>query len=96
MPVMGVRAHNQSRRVRVRVAEAGRVVIPAELRKEVGIEEGQDVLLCRDGNEIRIIPVKEAVRQAQEYFMSLAPGDIVVSDELIRDRREEASREALE
>ena len=51
--------------IRSKVADAGRVVIPAELRKEFGLEEGADVVFSRDERGIRITPLREAIRQAQ-------------------------------
>jgi AbrB family looped-hinge helix DNA binding protein len=81
------------KQIRVRVAEAGRVVIPAELRAELGIEEGQDVVFASDGKGIRITTLAEAIRQIQDYFASLAPSDVLLSEELIAEQRSEAARE---
>jgi AbrB family looped-hinge helix DNA binding protein len=93
---MGTTENQTVRQIRARVAEAGRVVIPAELRKELGIEEGQDIVFARDGNSIRIIPLREAIREVQDYFASLAPPDVLLSEEVIAERRQEAAKEALE
>jgi AbrB family looped-hinge helix DNA binding protein len=79
--------------IRSKVSDAGRVVIPAELRKEFGMEEGEEVVFSKDEHGIRIITLREAIRQAQDYFCSLAPPGVSLSDELLRDRREEAERE---
>lgn len=79
--------------IRSKVTDAGRVVIPAELRKEFGIEEGAEIVFSKDEDGIRITTVRAAIRQAQDYFASLAPADVSLSEELIRGRREEAQRE---
>jgi len=79
--------------IRSRVTDAGRVVIPAELRKEFGIEEGEEIIFSKDENGIRITTLREAMRQAQDYFASLAPPEVCMSEELLRERREEAARE---
>jgi AbrB family looped-hinge helix DNA binding protein len=84
------------KQIRVRVAEAGRVVIPAELRAELGIEEGQDVVFTRDGSGVRITTLTEAIRQIQDYFAGLAPSDVLLSEEFIAERRAEAAREESE
>lgn len=81
---------------RVRVADGGRIVIPVELRKDLGIEEGQVVVLARDGNEIRVATVDEAIRRVQEYFVALDPPEARWSEEVIRGRRVEASKEGNE
>ena len=78
--------------IRSKVADAGRVVIPAELRKQFGLEEGADVVISKDAHGIRITPLAEAIRQAQDYFAGLAPPEVSLSDELLRDRRDEAAR----
>jgi AbrB family looped-hinge helix DNA binding protein len=78
---------------RVKVQEAGRIVIPAALRRELGIEEDGELLLSRDGPGIRLIPLQQAIRQAQDLFAGMAPPEVVLSEELIRDRREEAADE---
>jgi AbrB family looped-hinge helix DNA binding protein len=79
--------------IRARVADAGRVVIPAEYRKAFALEEGQEVVFTRDDLGIRITPLRDAVRQAQDYFAALAPAGVSLADELLRDRRDEAARE---
>jgi AbrB family looped-hinge helix DNA binding protein len=38
---------------RSKVAEAGHIVIPAELRKELGITEGSEVVFSRDAQGVR-------------------------------------------
>ena len=44
----------------------GRVVLPAEMRKEFGIEEGSEVVISRTEHGIEIKTINEAIRQAQE------------------------------
>jgi AbrB family looped-hinge helix DNA binding protein len=78
---------------RSKVTDAGRVVIPAELRKEFGIEEGDEVIFSKDKHGIRITTLREAIRQAQDYFSAVAPPGVSLSGELLRDRRAEAERE---
>lgn len=79
--------------IRTKVTDAGRVVIPARFRKAFGIREGEDVVFSTDEHGIRITPLRQAVRQAQDYFASLAPAGVSLSDELLRERREEAARD---
>jgi AbrB family looped-hinge helix DNA binding protein len=81
---------------RVRVDTAGRVTLPAELRHKLGIEPGQELILAEDGQGIHLQTFAQAVQAAQEAFAPYRiPGQSVV-DELIRERREEAQREAGE
>ena len=39
---------------KVRVAAGGRIVIPAEVRQELGIKEGEDILLSRGQDGYRL------------------------------------------
>ncbi len=83
-----------SRSFLVRVTDAGRIVIPVDLRRELGIEAGQQVVISRDGGQIRIATLGEALRQVQEYFVGLGlPGELW-SEEVIRERRRDAAKEA--
>ncbi len=81
---------------RTTVDPAGRVVIPAESRKRHGIKPGDTVLVENGEHGLRILTQGEALREAQAYFVQLAPADVVLSDELLRDRRAEAAGEGLE
>ena len=72
---------------------AGRVVLPADMRKEFGIEDGAEVIFRRTAHGIEIRTAMQALREAQELFSQLKkPGESVV-DALLAGRREEASRE---
>lgn len=72
---------------------AGRVVLPAELRKELGIKDGDDVIFGRTEHGIEIKTLDEAIRQAQALCAKYIQPGLSVVDELIRERREEAARE---
>jgi AbrB family looped-hinge helix DNA binding protein len=77
----------------VRLGSNGRLVIPAELRKELGMSEG-DVLLIRtvDG-EVRISTPAAAITRAQELVRAHIPKDHSLADELLSERRAAAERE---
>jgi AbrB family looped-hinge helix DNA binding protein len=78
---------------RGRMTDAGRIVIPAELRKEIELREGEELIFSRDAEGIRITSLKRAIRQAQELFTSLAPSEVVLSQVLLAERRREGSNE---
>lgn len=79
--------------IRGKVSGAGRVVLPAELRKEFGIKDGSEVLFSRTPHGIEIKTLDQAVKEAQEFCSRFAKPDVSLVDELIRERREEAARE---
>jgi AbrB family looped-hinge helix DNA binding protein len=77
---------------RSKIDKSGRIVLPAEVREALGVGKGDSVLVVQEGESVEILTTREALRQAQEYFMKLAPPTISLVDELIRERREEAAR----
>jgi AbrB family looped-hinge helix DNA binding protein len=79
--------------IRVKVAEGGRIVIPAEYRKRLGVRVGDDVILQLSDGEIRLFTIDEAIRRAQEMVRRYVPEGVSLADELIAERRAEAARE---
>ena len=80
---------------KAKVSESGRLSIPAELRRAVGLERGGDVVVELDGRDIRIRTVAEAVAQAQALSRQLL-GDRAGSasvDDFLAERRRDAERE---
>lgn len=79
--------------MRIRVAEGGRVVIPAEVRRELGLEIGDDLILQIENGELRLLTPREAVRRAQELVAQYVPRGESLVDVLIAERRAEYERE---
>jgi AbrB family looped-hinge helix DNA binding protein len=79
---------------RAKISESGRLSIPSELRRAVGLDRGGDVVVELEGREIRIRTVDEVVAQAQALTSRLIGGKKGASvDEFLADRRAEADRE---
>lgn len=75
------------------VGDRGRLVLPASVRRDLGLKKGDRVSLIVGSNgEMRIVSWREAARRARGMYAHLAPGRSLV-DELIAERREEARRE---
>ena len=79
--------------IRVKLGSNGRVVIPAELRRALGVKEGDELLLRCSGGELRITTPRAAIRRAQELVRRYLPADVSLVDELIDERREAAEQE---
>ncbi|MEJ1158080.1 AbrB/MazE/SpoVT family DNA-binding domain-containing protein [Prosthecomicrobium sp. N25] len=72
---------------KVTVGPGGRVVIPAEVRRAMGIEEGQVLYTRYENNEWHVLTRAEAVRRVQEFARQFKkPGQSVV-DEFLAERR---------
>jgi AbrB family looped-hinge helix DNA binding protein len=80
----------------VRIAPGGRVVIPAEFRKAIGVEVGDSVVIELKDGELRLRSLDAAIRGAQAIVRKYVPEGVSLADELIRERREEAAREERE
>ncbi|MDQ2705724.1 MAG: AbrB/MazE/SpoVT family DNA-binding domain-containing protein [Pseudomonadota bacterium] len=81
---------------RLKIDNAGRIVIPAEMRAAMLVKPGDMVTARVEHGEFRITSPDVAVRRAQNLARKLIPDGVSLVDELIADRREEARREAEE
>ena len=79
--------------MRARMDAQGRVLIPAEYRRALGIREGDLVTLRIDGGVLQVITVHEGIRRAQAMVRKYVPADVSLVDELLTERRAEAARE---
>jgi AbrB family looped-hinge helix DNA binding protein len=74
----------------VRIGRQGRVIIPAPLRKELGLRSG-DTLLCGGNRDGLVLTVRKAAeRQLWARFAGVRGS---LAKELIRERRKEARRD---
>lgn len=79
--------------VRTKIGAGGRVVLPAEFRRAMGVEPGDDVIVVLDGEEVRILTPRQAVVRARELVKRHIPAGRHLAAELIAERRREAKRE---
>ncbi|MBK9705732.1 MAG: AbrB/MazE/SpoVT family DNA-binding domain-containing protein [Acidobacteria bacterium] len=79
--------------VTIRIAEGGRVVIPVEYRRALGLEPGDEVIIRLEDGGLRIVSRAEAVKQAQALIEQHVKKGRSLVDELSAERRKEASRE---
>jgi AbrB family transcriptional regulator (stage V sporulation protein T) len=80
-----------------RMEKSGRVLVPAEVRRKLGLHEGATVILKVDdagglGLKSRMQVLEEVRRDLRRF---IPPGSDLAG-ELIRDRRAEAAREETE
>jgi AbrB family looped-hinge helix DNA binding protein len=79
--------------VRARLNESGRIVIPSSIRDAVGLQRGDEVIVWAENGEVRIATAAQRARRAQQLVRKYVAEGVRLSDELIADRRREASRE---
>jgi len=78
---------------RTRITDGGRLVIPAEFRRKLGLNPGDSVVIDIADGELRVRSLRAAVQRAQALVRRYIPAGVSLSEELIRDRRAEAKRE---
>lgn len=82
---------------KARINENGRIVIPAEIRQKLGLKPGDTVLMKLDTDGVlRIESHMARIRMIQDELKKYAKPGVLMSDELIAERREEARREMEE
>jgi bifunctional DNA-binding transcriptional regulator/antitoxin component of YhaV-PrlF toxin-antitoxin module len=74
----------------------GRVLLPAEVRKAMQLEEGDVLTGWLKGGELRMHSHLHGLRKIQTEASSMTKGTVYASDELIAERRAEAAKEAEE
>jgi AbrB family looped-hinge helix DNA binding protein len=75
------------------VGPKGRVVIPVEIRRQLGLEEGSQLVAVVEGDGVLLLP-RDAVKRRLRGMFAGVEGSM--ADELIRDRRAAAAEESRE
>ncbi len=79
--------------ISAKIADGGRLVIPAEYRRALGLEPGDEVIIRMEDGELRIMTRAEAVRRAQALVRQHVEKGRSLVGELSAERRTEAARE---
>jgi AbrB family looped-hinge helix DNA binding protein len=80
-------------RTTIRVADGGRIVIPAEVRERLGMEVGADLILTVEKDHATLMNAKAARRKARERVRRYIAPSVSLSKELMAERKAEARRE---
>ena len=76
-----------------KVIAGGKIVIPAELRRELGIKDGDVVVVNQTpGGALTIKTHRQIIREGQERFRAMLRQPFTV-EEFIAEKRAEAERE---
>jgi AbrB family looped-hinge helix DNA binding protein len=75
------------------IAEGGRIVIPADYRRALGLKVGDEVILRIADGEVHILTRRQAIKKAQALVRKHVPERKSLVRELIRERRGEAANE---
>jgi AbrB family looped-hinge helix DNA binding protein len=78
---------------KVQVHSGGRFVLPSKLRKELQIKAGDEIVLSLEDGSVRLIPLHQAVRIAQQTVKKYVPKGTSLVADLIQARKEETAHE---
>lgn len=77
-----------------RLEKSGRILIPAALRRRLGLSEGSPVIVKLDKTGgLRVSSRSQALAKVRQELRRYIPAGRDLAKELIRDRRAEAKRE---
>ncbi len=79
--------------IEVIVGPQGRLVVPAPLRRRLGIETG-DVLVARAQEDRLVLERRDAILARVRRRLAIVRDDVSMVDELIAERRKEAEGES--
>ncbi len=83
-------------RFSVQVKSNGRILLPAEVRKALGVAEGEKLRGVVEDGELRLFTPATVLRKMQKRVRELVPPGVSLVDELIAERRAENAREEAE
>jgi len=78
---------------RGRLVSGGRLQVPAEIRRVLGLADGDQVLLRVVDGELHVRPVHNALSRVQARLRAHLQTGSSLSDELIEDRRRASEHE---
>ncbi len=91
--VTSARTASPASRLRGRIGAGGRLVIPADIRHQLGLDEGTVVVMRVEDGELRLLSLDASIRRVQERMKPYIRPGVSEVDEFIVERRTEAARE---
>jgi bifunctional DNA-binding transcriptional regulator/antitoxin component of YhaV-PrlF toxin-antitoxin module len=77
-------------RTMTKLGEGGRLVIPAEYRKALGVDVGDELVLVLEEDSLRVTTPREGIRRAKALVRKYIPPGRRLSEEVIEERRRES------
>lgn len=71
------------------INDGGRILIPANIRKTLNLNIGDELLLKVEEDEIHMIPLSKAVQQAQDLIRQYNKDGLKLTDVLAELRKED-------
>jgi len=78
---------------RGRLVSGGRLQLPAEVRRTLGLADGDEVKMKLVNGEVHVRPARPDWKRIHALVPAHVPESVSMVDELIADRRAEAARD---
>ena len=75
------------------IGKSGRLVIPAQYRKALGLTEGEGVMISLKDGHIEILPVEQSIKNSQEKVAKYMQPDSDLVEMLFNERRADVTNE---
>ncbi len=72
---------------KTKMGQSGRVVIPTEYRRKLGLQAGDEIIMHLDEEGLRLYTPAQAVARAQTLVRRYVPEGRDLAEELISERR---------
>ncbi len=79
--------------MRAKIAEGGRLVLPVEFRRQLGMQPGTDVVIDIEDGALRVRTFADVLARVQANVRRYVPEGVSLVDELIAERRAEAAKD---
>ena len=79
--------------IKTRLGSDGRIVLPAVVRRALGLRPGDQLIVDVEGREIRLMTVADAARRAQELVRRYVDSGESLAESLVAERRRELADE---
>jgi AbrB family looped-hinge helix DNA binding protein len=77
----------------LKVDASGRIVLPADARARKHITEGDTVVVIDDDSGLHIKTQDQLMAEVQAHFAKFVPKGVLLSEEILKDRRSEIERD---
>lgn len=84
---------NRNHVYRLKVDSSGRLLLPTEVRDRHRISNGDTVVVLDDAEGLRLRTLDEVIADVQAHFAKHVPRGVLLSEEILADRRAEHERD---
>lgn len=80
-------------KIKARIDNNGRLLIPSFFRQSLHLEPGQEVILYQEGKELKIRTFKESLKRARQLVKQYNKDNLDLVELLLQSRHEDSNNE---